>query len=70
MGRENTDNTENSRKKYGHLIGLKGGSKCKYFKEYKTLHYICRLPNSLKEGFSTGVQLFFFSVFFFCFFFC
>ena len=36
VGRENTDNTENNRKKYGHLIGLKRGSKCKYFKEYKT----------------------------------
>ena len=35
VGRENTDNTENNRKKYGHLIGLKRGSKCKYFKEYK-----------------------------------
>ena len=59
---ENTDNTENNRKKYGHLIGFKRGSKCKYFKEYKTFHYICKLPNSLKEGFSNAAQL----VVFFC----
>ena len=41
VGRETTDNAENSKKKYGHLIGLKIGSKCKHFKEYKTFHYIC-----------------------------